>query len=98
MSSAKLTLRQDNDLPQPAGIENHEHESNVDTLDESIPDEDAVLNLIQHILRCHLKENNSLKAATNFTQDLECNNLEDVQEQPQYDEHGQKIQRQGRQQ
>jgi hypothetical protein len=31
--------------------------SNVDTLDDSIPDEDAVLNLIQHILRCHLREN-----------------------------------------
>jgi hypothetical protein len=35
--------------------------SNAETSNDSINDEDAVYALIQHILKCHLKENKELQ-------------------------------------
>jgi hypothetical protein len=34
--------------------------SNADTGEDSVEDETALFNLIQHILKCHIKENKEL--------------------------------------
>jgi len=42
-------------------LEDPNEGSNADTNNESVDDDSALFNLIQHILKCHIKENKELQ-------------------------------------